>query len=154
MILLSLLWTFYIWKTISGSVLWTLCFIEFYLGFLVLVFSCLPWIRRFLFYFWKLCSFSVCRVTSCPCPVSLPCDRLHLFLICFTCVQSSCLPVYISLCVSLCLFVVSLCHGSCVILFPLFLYFFQSYFVFFQPIVCGPCLLLHPVLVRVLFLPL
>ena len=58
--------------------------------------------------FWKLsilkiCSLCVSNLTSCLCPVSCPCVWLHLFLMCFTCVQFPRPSLCTSLCASLCL---------------------------------------------------
>ena len=41
----------------------------------------------FLFLFCSFCSSCESAFTSCLCPVSRPCDCLHLVLLCFTCVQ-------------------------------------------------------------------
>ena len=59
--------------------------------------------------------------TSCLLPVSCPCDRLHLFLMCFTCVQLSlppplcikslCFPLSLSLFIA---YMFSLCCSSVV----------------------------------------
>ena len=52
-------------------------------SFCLWTFTCVFLVFRFVFI---LCV-QVLLLTSCLCPVSRPCDGLHLFLMCFTCVQ-------------------------------------------------------------------
>ena len=59
----------------------------------------------------KFCSLCFSGLTSCLCPVSCPCGGLHLFHMCFTCVQSSLPPSCMCVCVRVCV-----CKSQC---FPL-----------------------------------
>ena len=73
------------------SWLWTLFLYWLLTDYFPCFYLCSFWVMCFLFFWIYFFCFIPCmsNFISCLCPVSRPCDHLHLFLVCFTCVHST-----------------------------------------------------------------